>query len=241
MKTRGKFTIFARFIYETKQILPMKISDKKVVELIYELRVGGEVVDKTTRERPLDFIQGMGYLLPLFESNIAGKEPGDSFAFTLSPEDGYGTWEKDRVIELPKEAFEVDGQIREDLLVEGNVIPLMNSMGGVVPGKVLAVGEKTVRMDLNHPMAGKTLDFSGEIVSVRDATEKEISEGLHGEFVQQHQCSCGCGHDGCEGHEGGCCHEGHEGHEGGCCHEGHEGHEGGCCHEGHEGGCCHHE
>jgi len=201
----------------------MKIADKKVVELIYELKVAGEVVDKTTQERPLDFIQGMGYLLPLFEANIEGKEPGDEFAFTLSPKDGYGEWELDRVIDLPKEAFEVDGNIREDLLVEGNVIPLMNSMGGVVPGKVLAVEEKTVKMDLNHPMAGKTLDFSGKIISVREATEKEITEGLHGEFVQQHECGCGCGH---EGGCGSCDHEG-------CDHEG-------CDHEGHEG-CCHHE
>jgi len=201
----------------------MKISDKKVVELIYELKVEGEVVDKTTVERPLDFIQGMGYLLPLFESNIEGKEPGDEFAFTLSPEDGYGKWELEKVIDLPKEAFEVDGQIREDLLVVGNTIPLMNSMGGVVPGKVLGVEEKTVKMDLNHPMAGKTLDFSGKIISVREATQKELTEGLHGEFVQQHECSCGCGHDGgC----GSCDHEG-------CDHEG-------CDHEGHEG-CCHHE
>lgn len=186
----------------------MKIEDKKVVELIYELNVDGEIVDKTTEERPLDFIQGMGYLLPLFEKNLEGKEPGDGFAFTLAPKDGYGEWELERIIDLPKEAFEVDGKIREDLLVVGQTIPLMNSMGGVVPGKVLEVAEKTVKMDLNHPMAGKTLNFSGKILSVRDATEKELSEGLHGELVQHHECSCGhgCGHEGgCEGECGGEC------------------------------------
>lgn len=173
----------------------MKISEKKVVELIYELKVNGEVVDKTTEERPLDFIQGTGSLLPLFEKNIEGKEAGDNFAFTLSPADGYGEWEPERIIDLPKEAFEVDGKIREDLLVVGNTIPLMNQAGGVVPGKVLEVAEKTVKMDLNHPMAGKTLDFSGRILSVRDATEKELEEGLHGEL---------CGHHGCSGHCGKC-------------------------------------
>lgn len=192
----------------------MKIEDKKVVALTYQLEVEGQIVDKTTEEKPLDFIQGMGYLLPLFEANIEGKEPGDTFAFTLEPKDGYGEWELERVIDLPKEAFEVDGQIREDLLKVGNIIPLMNSMGGVVPGKVLDVAEKTVKMDLNHPMAGKTLNFSGKIVEVRDATEKELTEGLHGEFAEHHECNCGCGHDhcgecgGCGEHEGGC--------EGGC-------------------------
>ncbi len=193
----------------------MKIEKNKVVELIYELTVDGQIADKTTKERPLDFIQGMGYLLPLFEQNIEGKEPGDKFEFTLDPENGYGDWQLERVIDLPKEAFEVDGQIREDLLKVGNIIPLMNPMGGVVPGKVLDVTEKTVKMDLNHPMAGKTLNFAGEILTVREATEKELTEGLHGEFVQHHECGCGCGHDHCEDCGGGCGE-----HESGCNHEG---------------------
>lgn len=203
----------------------MKISDKKAVQLIYELKVGGEIADRTTKDRPLEFIQGMGYLLPLFEKNVEGKQPGDRFAFTLEPKDGYGEWEPERVIDLPKQAFEVDGQIREDLLVVGNTIPLVNQMGGVVPGKVLEIGDATVKMDLNHPMAGKTLDFSGEILSVRDATEKELTEGLHGEFVQHHECGGHCGD--CEGGCEGGCEEG----EGGC-----GGHKGGCghgkCHKG---------
>lgn len=204
----------------------MKIEDKKVVELIYELIVDGELADKTTKERPLDFIQGMGYLLPLFEANIEGKEAGDSFAFTLEPENGYGLWKEEMVIDLPMEAFEVEGKVAEDLLKVGNIIPLMNPMGGVVPGKVLEVTEATVKMDLNHPMAGKVLNFSGEILTVRDATEKELTEGLHGEFVQRHECSCGCGHDHCSDCEGSCGE-----HDGECCGE----HEGGCC--GHEDGC----
>lgn len=196
----------------------MKIEKNKVVELIYELTVDGQIADKTTKEKPLDFIQGMGYLLPLFEQNIEGKEPGDKFAFTLDAKDGYGEWQADRVIDLPKEAFEVDGQIREDLLQVGNIIPLMNAMGGVVPGKVVEVAESTVKMDLNHPMAGKTLNFAGEILTVREATEKELTEGLHGEFVQQHSCGCGCGHECGEGGCGEGCGEGC-----GCDHEHHDG------------------
>lgn len=182
----------------------MKIEKNKVVELVYELIVDGQIADKTTKERPLDFIQGTGCLLPLFEQNIEGKEPGDKFGFTIDAANGYGEWQPERVIDLPKEAFEVDGQIREDLLTVGSIIPLMNPMGGVVPGKVLEVSEKTVKMDLNHPMAGKTLNFTGEILTVRDATEKELAEGLHGEFVQHHECGCGCSGDHCDDCGGGC-------------------------------------
>ena len=176
----------------------MKIEQNKVVEFSYELEVDGQVVDHTTKERPLDYIHGTGSLLPKLEAHIEGMEPGDKFDVTLSPADGYGEVDPSRIIDLPKAAFEVNGEIREDLLVPGNTIPMMNSMGAVIPGVVVEVTEDSVKMDLNHQMAGKTLHFTGEILTVREATEKELTEGLHGEYVH----SCGCG--GCHGHDGGC-------------------------------------
>ena len=183
----------------------MKIEKNKVVEFSYELEVDGKVVDHTTQERPLDYIHGTGSLLPKLEEHIEGMEPGAKFDVTLSPADGYGEVNPDMIIDLPKSAFEVNGEVREDLLVPGNTIPMLNSMGGVVPGVVLEVTPETVKMDLNHQMAGKTLHFTGKIITVREATEKELTEGLHGEYV--HTCGgCHGGNGGCSGgcHEGGC-------------------------------------
>ena len=197
----------------------MKIGQNKVVEFCYELEVDGQVVDHTTKERPLDYIHGTGSLLPKLEAHIEGMEPGSRFDITLAPADAYGEIDPSRIIDLPKAAFEVNGEVREDLLVPGNTIPMMNSMGGVIPGVVLEVSEDSVKMDLNHQMAGKTLHFTGEVLTVREATEKELTEGLHGEYVH----SCGCG--GCHGHDGDC---------GGC--------DGGHCGEEHDGDCgcgCH--
>ena len=195
----------------------MKITQNAVVEFSYELEVDGQIVDQAPKERPLDYIHGTGGLLPKLEEHIEGMEPGDKFEITISPADGYGEIDPQRIIDLPKSAFEVNGEIREDLLIPGNVIPKLNGMGAVIPGKVLEVTEDTVKMDLNHQMAGKTLNFKGEVLTVREATEKELTEGLHGEFVH----SCGCG--GCHGHDGNC---------GGC--------EGGHCSEGEDCGCgCH--
>ena len=176
----------------------MKIAQNTVVEFCYDLEVDGQIVDKATQERPLDYIHGTGSLLPKLEAHIEGMEPGSKFDVTLSPIDGYGEVDPSRIIDLPKAAFEVNGEIREDLLVPGNTIPMMNSMGGVIPGVVIEVSEDSVKMDLNHQMAGKTLHFTGEILTVREATEKELTEGLHGEYVH----TCGCG--GCHGHDGGC-------------------------------------
>ena len=207
----------------------MKIGTNKVVEFTYELEVDGSVVDRTTKERPLDYIHGTGSLLPKLEEHIEEMEAGATFDVTLAPADAYGEVEPEKIIDLPKSAFEVNGEVREDLLVPGNTIPMLNRAGAVIPGVVLEVTPETVKMDLNHQMAGKTLHFTGEIVSVREATEKELTEGLHGEYV--HKCG-GCHGGGCHGGECG-------GHDGGC-HGGEcGGHDGGCgCHDHEEGGCC---
>ena len=129
-----------------------------------------------------------------------------------STTDAYGEIDPERIVVLPKDAFAINGEVREDLLVPGNTIPMLNRAGAVIPGVVLEVTPETVKMDLNHQMAGKTLHFTGEIVSVREATLQELTDGLHGEYV--HQCG-GCHGGGCGGgcNDGGC----HDNEDGGCC------------------------
>ena len=172
----------------------MTIQDEKVVSLTYTLQVDGQVKDQATEAHPLEFIFGLGYLLPKFEEYIKGKSVGDSFEFRLSPEEGYGVYDEQAVVELPKHIFEIDGKLQEQLLVVGQTIPMMNQAGGVIPGKVVEVGADSVKMDFNHELAGKELHFTGKVTAVRDATEKELSDGLHGERAAK-GCGGGCGSD----------------------------------------------
>lgn len=172
-----------------------------MVAVSYELKVEGKTADKAGSEAPLEYIHGTGMLLPKFESELEEKEPGDNFEFTLTPEEGYGAYEPKYKTDIPKSAFEIDGKVREDLLVPGNIIPMLNSAGQVIQGKVESVGEDSVTMDFNHPMAGKTLHFTGKVESVREASEKELKEGLHGEYLPKEGCHCG---DGCHCKEGEC-------------------------------------
>lgn len=181
----------------------MKIEKNKVVALSYQLEVEGQIADQASSEKPLEYIHGTGMLLPKFEAEVAGKEPGESFKFTLSPAEGYGEIDPRYQVELPKESFQIDGVLCEELLQVGRVIPMYNSAGQIVQGTVKAVSETAVTMDFNHPMAGKTLNFSGKVESVRDATEKELTEGLHGEYLPQEECHCD-GH--CKHGEGECKH-----------------------------------
>ena len=151
----------------------MTVEKNKVVAVSYELEVEGQIADRASAEKPLEYIHGTGMLLPKFEEALQGKEPGDAFEFTLSPDEGYGQYDEEYKIELPKSSFEgPDGKLREDLLVVGYTIPMLNSEGQVVQGTIAAIGEESVTMDFNHPMAGKTLHFTGKVESVRAASEK---------------------------------------------------------------------
>ncbi len=196
----------------------MKVQDKKVVALAYKLEVDGRIADQAGRERPLEYIHGTHMLLPKFEQAVEGKEPGESVSFTLSPEEGYGVHNPQHVIDIPKEAFVIDGVMHEELMQPGRVLPMMGQDGNVIQATVKEVKDRHVSMDFNHPMAGKTLNFTVEVVSVREATESELNNGLHGEYLppEEHECCHGKGR--CHNHEGdgeGCCKDGE-----GCCKEG---------------------
>jgi len=223
----------------------MKIEQNKVVAVGYVLTVDGNTVDQSREGEPLEYIHGTHMMIPGFEAGLEGLEEGAKTEFDVAPAEGYGEYIDKHKFEIPKSSFVVDGVLREELLVPGTVVPMFNSEGHIIQGTVAEVGDETVTMDFNHPLAGKTLHFAVEVVSVRDATEKELHEGLHGEFLPppphdgDDECGCGCGHHH-HGHEHGeHCHH-HDGEEHECCHGEHK-HDGECCHHGdhEEGHCCH--
>jgi len=174
----------------------MTISDEKVVSLSYTLVVDGDTIETVTDDKPMKFIFGLGYLLQAFEENIKGKKTGDGFDFVLSAKEGYGEINPDAIVELPKDLFKVNGKIEEGLLVKDKIIPMQDAQGNRMNGIVDEVLEETVKMNFNHPLAGCELHFSGKVVEIREATEKELVEGLYGERAVS-GCEGSC--DGCSG------------------------------------------
>lgn len=171
----------------------MKISNNKFVSLCYDLNVGEgderELMEKATVEQPLSFLFGMGMMLEAFEKNIYGLGSGEKFSFTLKPEEAYGEYEEGRVVELPKNIFEIDGKFDNERVSEGQLLPMMDSDGNRLTGAVLEVLDNVVLMDFNHPLAGETLHFEGEILDIHEPTAEEIASFTSG-------CGGSCG-DGC--------------------------------------------
>ncbi|MDP4207896.1 MAG: peptidylprolyl isomerase [Bacteroidota bacterium] len=178
----------------------MVIEKNKVVSLVYELQVDGEVIESLNEDRPLTFIYGTGALLPKFEANISGLKVGDAFSFELKSEDAYGLATEDAVVEIPKSVFEIDGEFDNEMVKEGNAIPMMDGEGNRLNGVVVAVNAETITMDFNHPLAGDDLSFKGSVVEVREASAEELE---HGHIHAAGGCGEGCNSD-CSSDEG-CC------------------------------------
>lgn len=219
----------------------MESNKNKYIAVAYRLYVvdnnSNELVEEATDNEPFQFISGYGITLDAFENATAGLNKGEDFDITLSKDEAYGDYEEEHVLDLDKNIFCINGHFDHDNIYKDAIIPLQNEDGNRFLAKVVSVGEDKVRVDLNHPLAGKTLNFKGHIVESREATNEEI-QGLINRMSGE---GCCCGHHGEDG--GDCCcghHHGdgegcHHGHGEGCHHEHGEG-----CHHGHEGGngCC---
>ena len=159
----------------------MTISKHKVVTLHYSLRDGGEdgtLLEETFGGTPLSFIFGIGQMIPGFEANLEGKEGGSKYAFLLSPEEAYGGQKPNAIVDIPKANFAgPDGTIDEDTIKVGSPVRMKNQQGQAFQGTITEDKGDHLVVDFNHPMAGKSLHFSGEILEVRDASADELAHG----------------------------------------------------------------
>ena len=193
----------------------METAKNKYITVAYELYTteDGEkdLVEKAAAEHPFQFISGLGTTLDAFESQISPLNKGEKFEFTIASADAYGEYEDAHVLELPKSVFEVDGRFDNERIYDGNVVPLMDADGNRLNGTVVEVKEDVVVIDMNHPLAGASLTFIGEVIENRTATNEEI-EGMVNMMSNEGGCGCGCdscGDDDCGddcGCGGGNCH-----------------------------------
>lgn len=150
----------------------MKVDDGKVVSMHYTLQVDGKVVDSSEGGEPLEFIQGMGHIIPGLEHELYNMEVGQSKNVTVSAKDGYGEADDEAFMDVPRDAFPEDVP-----LDKGTELELRDQSGHPVYARIDQVSDENVRLNMNHPLAGKELHFDVKIAGVRPATDEEVSHG----------------------------------------------------------------
>lgn len=160
----------------------LKISDGMVVDLNYTLKVDEQVVDSSEGGEPIKFIQGEGHIIEGLEKELYGMKIGDDKDVVVSPEDGYGDLNTEAIVDVPKEEFP-----EEIPLKPGTELKVQNQSGETMNARIAAVEQDSVRLDFNHPLAGKELHFQVTVNDLREATEEEKEHGhIHGEGGHNH-------------------------------------------------------
>lgn len=156
---------------------PRAVADDVVVSLDYKLTVDGEIVDSTEGDEPLQFIQGHQNIIPGLERELSGMQVGDSKKVVVPPAQAYGEVDPGNIIDVPRSEFPA-----EIPLDPGTELEVKNADGEVLSATISAVSKDTVKLDFNHPLAGKELFFDVTVVDLRPATEEELAHGhVHGD------------------------------------------------------------
>jgi FKBP-type peptidyl-prolyl cis-trans isomerase SlyD len=173
--------------------------------------------EQTSREHPFDFISGFGIALDGFEQKLLTLEKGTPFDFTLTPAEGFGPYDPTAVHKVGREVFMINNHFDHENVFPGAVITLLDEEEHRIFARILDIDSEGVTLDTNHPLAGKTLNFTGLLLENRDATLEEIQSVLNqmsGDGCDCAQCghhehteSCGHHHDHGDGCGCGCgCH-----------------------------------
>ncbi len=173
------------------------IEKDKVASIHYKLTNDeGKIVDSSEGREPLEYLHGHGNLVAGLEKALDGKSEGDSLKVSVSPEEGYGVQDDSLVIDVPREHLPADD------LAPGMRFSAETS-AGMRLFTVQEVGDDSVKLDGNHPLAGETLHFEVDVVSIREAEPEEISHGhVHSGGHHHHDddeeeeggsCGSGCG------------------------------------------------
>ena len=161
----------------------MRIEKGRVVDIDYSLHLGdGEVVDRSEPGDPLTYLHGEGEIVPGLESALEGLEAGARKEVVVGPADGYGEHDPHGLQRVPRQAFPPGFQPEV-----GMELSAQGPDGDEVPFVISGVEQDAVTIDLNHPLAGKTLHFDVTVREVRAATAEELEHGhAHGADGHEH-------------------------------------------------------
>ena len=160
----------------------MIVAKDKVVTIDYTLTdEEGELIDSSEGEEPLIYLHGHHGIIPGLENALAGHRTGDKVQVSIPPEAGYGDWEEDLVEVVGVEDFDDPEELEVGMQFE-TMTEEVSKMATVID-----IEGDDVTVDLNHPLAGMTLNFDVTVLGVRDATAEELAHGhVHGAGEEAH-------------------------------------------------------
>ena len=159
----------------------LKIEDGKVVSMNYTLHVNGEVVDSSSGREPLEFIQGTGNIIPGLERELYGMMVGESKKVSVVPVDGYGELDPKAFADVPRTEFPDTIPMEKGVQVQ-----VQSKSGKPMYARIDEFSDAVVKLDFNHPLAGKTLDFDVTIVALRGASPAELDHGHVHDGAEHH-------------------------------------------------------
>jgi len=151
----------------------MQIAKDMVVSMHYTLTLDtGEVIDSSAGREPLQFIYGRGMIIPGLEKELLALKTGDKKTVTVQPDEGYGLVNEELIQTISREQLPPDLELKVGMALTGR-----NEQGQQFEVVVQSFTDAEVVIDMNHPLAGKVLNFETEIVAVREASAEELSHG----------------------------------------------------------------
>ena len=147
-----------------------QVQNHLVVSMAYTLTVDGEVFSSADSGDPIEFIQGIGNIIPGLESELYGLKVGDSKEVVVAPKDAYGVMDAESITKLPRSEFPADIPLRVGITIE-----MDDQDGEHLEAVIEQVEDDFVTINFNHPLAGKSLHFSVKIVGLRAASEEELA------------------------------------------------------------------
>lgn len=140
------------------------IQTGSVVSFDYTLKdESGVILDSSKGKGPMSYTHGKGEIIPGLESQLSGMKIGGEKHVSITPENGYGPVNPAAFQEVPKE------KLPAGALKVGTMLTAQGPQGQAIPARVHEIKEKTVIMDFNHPLAGKTLSFDIKITDIKAA------------------------------------------------------------------------
>lgn len=153
-----------------------KVEEGKVVSMEYTLKVDGNVADSSEGHEPLAYVHGAGNIIPGLEREMIGMKVGESKDVVVAATDAYGEEDDKAFMDVPREQFP-----KEIPMEVGTEIQVQNQDGQPMYARIDKIDADTVRLDFNHPLAGKELHFAVKVVNIREATAEEKDHGhVHG-------------------------------------------------------------